>query len=365
MSLRTTSPTPPPLPDEQRPSGVFGKRIVPSISVRSLAGLLRRAGLAYRSGVDLLKIWEQEQTRGRPRHQAQMAIVYAGIRNGKSVHESMEDCHGYFPKLTQSLVKVGERAGRLDRVLLQLADHYDHVLRMRREFIAAVAWPAIQLTLAVAVIGLLIWIMGAILPGEVDILGWGLMGTAGLITYLFMVSSVVAAVALFVTGLLRGWFGPGPIQIAMRIWGIGGALQNFALARLSWCLASALEAGVGARESIELALESTNNVYYMRHIPAVGKAIQGGDEFHSALRETHAFPDEFLDALENAELSGTHSESMMLLSEDYADRARLSSTLITKLATYLTWFIVAGIIISLIFRLAFFYLNTINSALEF
>ena len=151
----------------------------------------------------------------------------------------------------------------------------------------------------------------------------------------------------------------------MRICGIGGALQNFALARLSWCLASALEAGVGAKESIELALEATNNIYYTQHMEAVGAAIQSGAEFHAALRKTHAFPDEFLDALENAELSGTHTESMMRLSQDYADRARLSSTLITKLATYLTWFVVASVIISLIFRLAFFYLNTINSALDF
>ena len=364
MSIDTSTPTPPPKPQEVDREPVFSKGITPKISARNLAQLMRRTGLAYRAGVDLLKIWEQESKRGRATHQRQMEIVYEGIRNGDSLHESLAACGGYFPSLTRTLIKVGERSGRLDQVLLRLADHYDHVVRMRREFVQAVSWPAIQLVLTVMIVGLLIWITGALLPGKIDILGWGLMGTAGLITYLLMVTSVVAALALFVTGLFRGWLGSGPIQVAMHIWGVGGMLQNFALARLSWCLASALESGVDARESIELALDSTNNIYYTRHRESVGKAIQRGNEFHEALRATRAFPNEFLDSLENAELSGTHSESMLRLSEEYADRARLSSSLITKLATYMTWLFVAGIIVSLIFRLAFFYLNGIYSAFE-
>ena len=69
-------------------------------------------------------------------------------------------------------------------------------------------------------------------------------------------------------------------------------------------------------------------------------------------------------SLESAELSGTHSTSMLRLSKEYEERARMSSSILTKVATYATWFMIAGLIISVIFRLAFFYLNTINSALE-
>ncbi|MCA9178086.1 MAG: type II secretion system F family protein [Planctomycetales bacterium] len=359
--------TPPPVgarsPDKPA-EAVFTRHIAGRISVRHLSQLLSRVGTSYHAGVDLLKIWEYECRRGRTRHRQHMQTVHDSIRAGHSMHEAMERCGGYFPKLTRVLVKVGERSGRIDEVLLRLADHYDHVLRMRREFLQAITWPAIQLGMAITVVGLLIWIMGELLPGKVDILGWGLMGTAGLFTYLFFVSTTVAGLALGVVGLLRGWFGPMPLQIVMRVWGIGGVLRDFALARLSWCLASALEAGVDARESMRLSLEATGNAFYTQHTSSVDRVLEKGGEFHEALRQTHAFPDEFLDSLESAELSGTHSTSMLRLSKEYEERARMSSSILTKVATYATWFMIAGLIISVIFRLAFFYLNTINSALE-
>lgn len=348
---------------EPSPAPVFSSRIVPSISVRKLALLLRRIGLSFRAGVDILKIWDQEAGRGSHRHREQMAQVASRIRAGDSLHEALESCQGYFPPLTRELVKVGERAGRLDEVLLRLADHYDHVVRLRREFLQAVAWPAIQLFLAVMVIGLLIWIMGAVLPGKVDILGFGLMGTAGLITYLFFVCSVTLGLGVAVTGLLRGWFGRAPVAVAMRLWPIGGCLKSFALARLSWSLSLALDAGVSARESMRLALRSTQNAYYMSHEKSVDQVLLKGGEFHEALRQTNAFPDEFLDSLETAELAGTHSESMLRLSQEYGERARMSSRLLTQFATYAVWLLVAMVIISMIFRLAFFYLGTINSLL--
>ena len=52
-------------------------------------------------------------------------------------------------------------SGRLEAIYKRLAEQYDQRLKMRRLFLAAIAWPMIQLVLAIGVIGLLIWIMGA------------------------------------------------------------------------------------------------------------------------------------------------------------------------------------------------------------
>lgn len=344
---------------------VFSQRIVLTISNRQLAMMLRRVGTGLKSGVDILRIFEMESQRGKATYREAMERIRGEIADGASLHEGIEACGPYFPVMVRELVRVGERSGRLDAVLLRLADHYDHLVKLRREFVQAIAWPAIQLGMAVAVIGLLIWIMGAFLGNRVDILGFGLMGTAGLVTYLFFVCTITFGLGIGVIGLLRGWFGRTPLAIAMRIPGIGGCLRSFALARLSWSLALALEAGVDARESMRLALRSTQNSYYTSHEEQVDQVIERGGEFHESLRATNAFPDEFLDSLEAAELSGTHSETMQRLSDEYEERARLASRLLTTIATYAVWVMVAMIIISMIFRLAFFYLNTVNQALEF
>ena len=60
-------------------------------------------------------------------------------------------------------------------------------MKLRRMFLASISWPAIELTLALTVVGVVIWLMGAIpalKKSGIDILGFGLSGNSGLVTYL-------------------------------------------------------------------------------------------------------------------------------------------------------------------------------------
>ena len=52
----------------------------------------------------------------------------------------------------------------------------------------------------------------------------------------------------------------------MRTPVVGTTLQTMALARLSWTLSLALNAGIDASRAIRMALDSTQNRYYTQHI---------------------------------------------------------------------------------------------------
>ena len=74
------------------------------------------------------------------------------------------------------MVEVGEQTGHLGEIFAQLAEHYENQVRLRRNFLSSITWPIIQLTIALAVIGLLIWIGGVIgqrAGGAADRLLWG------------------------------------------------------------------------------------------------------------------------------------------------------------------------------------------------
>ena len=62
----------------------------------------------------------------------------------------------------------------------------------RRQLLALLSWPLLQLVAAVMVVGILIYVMGMV---KQDILGFGLVGTRGLVVYLNVL--VAAAIALF------------------------------------------------------------------------------------------------------------------------------------------------------------------------
>lgn len=350
--------------DSRVSSGLFGRRM----RLGPLIQLLRRVGHSLHAGIDVRRIWETEASRCSSAYRPYFAEIQRRIATGDTLHEALRGLGGFFPALVCELVDVGERTGRLEQVVLRLAEHYEHIQKLRRSFLTGIAWPAIQLTMAVGIVGLLIWIVGIIADmrgGEpVDILGFGLVGNRGLMIYVMLVSTVAVTLVGFVLAVRRGVLGSTPIRLAMKIPLLGKVLQTNALATLTWTLSMALESGVDARQSIKMALRSTQLPYYLSLTEGVDSVILHGGEFHDALRRTQAFPDEFLNALEAAEISGRLSESMIQLSEAYTQRAQAANQMLTMFATFGTWGCVAAMLVFLIFRLAFFYLGVLNNALQ-
>ncbi len=325
------------------------------IGLGKLTQLLRRVGASLRAGLAPLSTWEKEAQYGSPAHRAMMQQVSQTIADGGSMADGMNACHGYFPPLVCTLIEVGEQSGRLDDILRGLAEHYESLLGLRRTFLLGIAWPAIQLGMAIVIVGLLIWALGIVrsMTGiESDPLGFGLVGTRGLLMYLALVGTVFGGSAIAVLGLLRGAFGPAPLEIAMRTPVVGNCLKTAALSRLAWTLSLTLDSGMDARRAMRLALRSTENAYYTSRLTAVDTALIEGQEFHTALRATGLFPTEFLQLLETAEISGTHGESLQRLANEYRQRAQAAAKALAVAASFVVWLLVAMLLVALIFRMA-------------
>ncbi len=338
------------------------------LSHRQAALMLRRLGTGLNAGVSVVRLWEMEASRGAAPQQEAANQVLASIKSGSGLAESMAKCNGFYHPTILQLVDVGERSGKLEAVFHRLADHFDHQVKIRRTFLQSIAWPAMQLGMAIMIIGLVIWVIGALLPpgidGEpIDILGFGLYGTKGLMIYLFIVGSVAGAIALAVNGLAKGWFGPKPLLFAMKIPVIGKCLETIAMSKLAWTLSLTQESGIDARRTMAMALRSTQSPHYIRFVEPADKVILHGGEFHEALGKTGVIPDELLDTLAASEIAGTQAESMARLSREYQQRAEASMRLLGGLAAGAVWLSVAALIIMMIFRLFMFYLTTIYDAM--
>lgn len=330
------------------------------IGLRPLAQLCQRVGTSLKAGVDVRKVWKREAERGSMGYRGRLTRISEAIDQGETLSDALATVDGFFPPLFREMAKVGEKTGRLDEVLLRLAKHYEHLQTLRRAFGVGILWPALQLTIAVLVIGVAIGLLGWIGGEENDILGFGLVGTRGMLIY-FSIVAVIAAIGFFlVRGLLQGKFSSALMSPLMHIPGLGPNLRTMALARLTWSMALAIEAGMDARHSLRIALQSTRNSHFTRHTKQVDRAIARNQEIHESLRETGAFPDEFLDSVEAGETAGRLAESMTVLSKQYEDRARTASSALTVVAAIGIWGIVAAFLIFMIFRVFFFYLGLIE-----
>jgi type II secretory pathway component PulF len=339
------------------------------ISTRSLINLCHRVGIAVRSGVDARRVWEMEERNASGPLKRALETIRRHVAAGGSVAEAMHTLNGYFPPMFVQMVAVGEQTGKLDEVLHRLAEHYEHLAAMRRTFWIGIAWPLFELVVAVLVIGLVIFVTGIIgsaSGGEpLDLIGWGLTGTSGAITWFVLCGFVAGTIALAVRAIARGWLGPGPVLAAMRIPVLGKCLESLALSRLTWSLALALDTGMDARRSVELAIKAAQNPYYESALPRVAAGIRANRQFHESFADAHVFPGDFLHQLEAAELAGATTEALQRMAREYEDAARTAMRVLTGIATVAVMFLVFAIIIFAIFSLFVnAYLRPMNDALE-
>ncbi len=114
----------------------------PRIKQLELASLCRRLGVALESGVDVRRVFAREaggRTSGALRQH--LETISKAISDGDSLHAALEQTGSFFPQLFREMVLVGEQSGQGAEVFRQLADHYEHQVKLRRMFVSSIIWP--------------------------------------------------------------------------------------------------------------------------------------------------------------------------------------------------------------------------------
>jgi type II secretory pathway component PulF len=337
----------------------------PRISTRELARLCRRVGTSLEAGIDVRTVCAREAKHAAGLiARSRLRAASEAVHRGASLSDGLAETGDYFPQMFRDLAEVGEQTGHLAESFIRLAEHYEEQLKLRRILVAASTLPMIELGFALGIVGFLIWIMGIIgQRGQetIDPLGFGLVGNAGLAVYLTFLAMIGIALFLVYQAIRRGMVWTRPIQLLLlRIPILGQAFQSVAMARLTWAMHLTLEAGMGLRRALKISLQSTRNAHYTRHVRSIDRAIEAGNPIHEAFLDTGAFTPHFIDAVRVGEESGRLVESMQVLSRQYREQAEAALRALTVVGGFAVWMLVAAIIIFFIFRLALFYINTLN-----
>ena len=234
------------------------------ISTRSLIQLCHRVGTAVKSGIDARRVWEMEERHASGPLKTALGAIRQQVARGGTVAEGMQAADGYFPPMFVQMVAIGEQTGKLDEVLHRLAEHYEHLATMRRTFWIGIAWPLFELVFAVLVIGAVIFITGHHRLGQRrrsrrTCSAGASSARAGRSSGSSSAASSPAASRCFAHAITRGWLGPQPMLLAMRIPVLGKCLESLALSRLTWSLALALDSGMDARRAVELSIRAAQN----------------------------------------------------------------------------------------------------------
>ncbi|MBL9163662.1 MAG: type II secretion system F family protein [Planctomycetaceae bacterium] len=338
----------------------------PRIRLKALANLCRRLAVSTSAGIQDRKIWRDEAARSRGSEHAALSQVSDSLARGETISDALSKTGEYLPRMFKQIVAIGDASGRLDHAYQRLAEHYEQTIVTQRMFLAALAWPMIQLAIALFVIGIVIWISGFLnlknFEGDpLDMFGLGLVGGRGLALYVAFITFAIIAVIFVVEASRRGMLWTRQLQRNLiRLPAIGGAVQTLALARFTWSMQLILDTSMDLRKALPLALDATGNDYYRRLGPEVANGIQRGMTLTAALADTGAFPRDLLDAIAVGEQTGMLSETMQRQSTEYQRRAALAISVIAQIFGYLIWALVAAMIVVLIFRVMGPYIGMIE-----
>ena len=238
-----------------------------------------------------------------------------------------------------------------------------------REFRAGIAWPAIQLIAAICIIGLLIFILG-LLPAQpdgkpFDVTGIGLYGSGGALTW-FLGWGAVGFGGMVVWKLLRNntsWqVMLHPVILGLPV--IGHCMRSFAISRFSWCFSLTQQSGMSIKPSLECSLKATGNGAFIMAQPLIWEELAAGESITDALTASKLFSTEFLQFVATAEETGTVPEQLDRMSHLFEEDAQRAMKRMTSILSGTVWFLVAGIVIFFILRIAMIYVGMLNDAVK-
>jgi type IV pilus assembly protein PilC len=340
---------------------MFFSRHLPLPSLIELCRSLRHY---LSAGLTLRDVFRQQAQKGRPPVRPVAARINAGLEQGEDLEGALKRERAHFPPLFLSLASVGEQTGMLPEVFRELEHYFALQLKLKRQFLTQIAWPAFQLGAAILVITFLIWILGMIAGSNpaskgFDPIGLG-TGTGPALGFFFgSIATLAAVLGLYLVSrrVLRAGLVDG---FLLRLWVFGPCLEALALTRFCLALRLTLESGMSVIKAVRLSLEATGNAAFAAAAPVAQAGVRAGEELTVALGATRLFPAEFLHVVAVGEESGQLTEVLAKQSEQYAEESERRLHVLAQVAGWGVWLVVAILIIIAIFRIFMTYLDMLE-----
>src|SRR5436309_9197827 len=132
------------------------------LSLSNLVELSRALRHYLGAGLTLRDVFRQQADKGPLRVRPIAGRIRDALEQGDSLEAALERERSAFPPLFLSMAGVGEESGNLPEIFHELENYYLLQQKLRRQFISQIAWPVIQLVMAIFVVAGLILILGII-----------------------------------------------------------------------------------------------------------------------------------------------------------------------------------------------------------
>jgi general secretion pathway protein F len=333
------APTTSPAPSSGRRFGTGIKRKEITAFTREMAALLE-ASIPIPQALDSLG--EEEENLAL---REVVLRISESVRKGVALSAALEEHPRLFDKLYTSMVRVGEEAGALQKVMTDLAALLEHEDEVRGEVVAAISYPVFVLGFGIFTVVILLTV---VLPKLFSMLQ-EMLQVLPLPTLILLRASgfVHQNWPWLLIGIVGAVFGlryyrrspKGAIvwdRMKLRLPVMGGIFRSAALGRFARTLGTLVKSGVSLLPALKIVENTIGNLVLANQIAQVSEETRGGDSLAAPLRKLGVFSKSVVQMISVGEESGKLDEMLLKVAdiEERHMRAR-TKTLISLLAPIL------------------------------
>ncbi len=210
----------------------------------------------------------------------------SAVEGGSTLSASMRQYDKVFDALYVNLVEAGETGGILDTILQRLSAYIEKNVKLKRAVKSAMVYPIAVLSVAAAVIVLLLWKVVPIFATLFAGLGVNLplptrivIGLSNFIGSIFGLLIFFALVGAIVG--LKVWYGTPTGRMAidgilLKLPLLGILLRKIAVARFTRTLGTLISSGVPILEGLDITARTAGNAVIEKALLEVRKALEAG-----------------------------------------------------------------------------------------
>ncbi len=255
---------------------------------------------------------------------------------GVNLGDAMAALPRVFTPLEVSLIRVGERSGRLELVFKSLAEWHELLMRLRGLLFGGMIQPALTYHVAAVLIPAISFFMGRLTMAGAATRAAMMLGLPYLAAFLFC----VVRPAVFPAGLpLPEWLW----RFLLHVPAVGTIVFKLDCTRFFQAFALGQQAGLGLPEAARLGAGAVGNAYLRRCFHEMaGDVARDGCPFSAAFQER--LPGAGLSAmvlgmLETGEQSGRTDEMAARIARQFQDETELTLTRLAKILPVLIYLV--------------------------
>ena len=296
--------------------GLFSSQI----ALKKVVPLCRQLATSYDAGIPIMRTLELVSRNQKDREVREVIErMHTSIGNGSTLAEAVRAEKRYLPTFFIELLATGEKGGKIDVMLRDLAQYFEDQLEMRRETVRAMAYPIIQIVLAwfalTFALGLIGKLKGLFASRGESNFDFGTYFAQYL--HLQAVAAIVFAVIFAVCVVLSraGIFGYVWGLFATYMWPMSRVTRMFGLARFFRSMSLLIAGGLRIDHCIENSAAVTANPYMEKELLKAVPMVKDGHTLVEAFAGVSVLLPQSREMLHIGETSGQLESALRKASE--------------------------------------------------